>query len=385
EEEVPTVPGGTTPTDGTAEGGPAYALSTLVFGPDQTSLYVMLIDSLDNPDVDLANAREFPGAADMWVHDGFVYVANGEDLTMTKFAVEDGELVEQDRIGFGASGATNVAFWNNTFVASDKAYLSLGVDGYVIWNPDAMEITGSIDLDAWNPPDNFVARHGFHDRSTALRDGKLYHPFYASDPSFFVQLQTSSIVVIDVETDTVEDIVDVPCPGLDFVTRDESDNLYFSSWVFAAGGAAVLDQPQTCISRLEAGSDAFDTWSSFRDLAGGLEGAALYYTGDGTGILAALDPTNVTKNGEDAAAVTFGANWRMWSVDFDNISASRIEDIDWNAGAHYSWPVDDGNIMLLAEGDFSATTAYQHSTELAQSPAELFEIQGWTIRIFDLP
>ena len=362
---------------------PAFALSTLIFNADQSSLYVMLIDSLENPNVALARAREFPGSADMWVHNGFVYVANSEDLSVTKFDIEDGALDARGRVSFSSFGLSSVGFWNNTFVAPDKAYMSNGASAYVVWNPDVMEIAGTIELNAWNPPRGFEVKHSFHDRGSVIRDGKLYHPFYVSDESFYLHQMTSFIAVIDIETDSVDEVLSAPCPGLDFVTRDEDDNLYFSSWVFAAGGATVLQQPETCISRLPAGSNTLETWSSFKNLTGGLEGAALYYVGDGTGVMTALDPSHFTGDAQDAAAVTSGVNWRLWSVDFQTKSASVIEEIDWNTGAHYSWPVGRDDIMLL--GDFATTTAYRHAQSSHQTPTELFEVTGWAIRIFDLP
>ncbi len=366
-------------------GGQAFALSTIVFGPDQSSLFVLLLDSLEDANTDLANAREFPGSADMWVHNGFVYIGNNEDLSVTKFAVEGGQLVQQSRVSFSSFGPTSVAFWNNSFVALDKAYMSNGPNEYIVWNPDSMETLGTIELDDWAPPSGFVARHGFHDRSAVIRDGKLYHPFYFSDESFFLHHTTSFIAVVDIETDTVEEVLEAPCPGLDYVTRDDDDNLYFSSWVFAAGGAAVLEQPKTCIVQLAAGSSMPAVWSGFDALTSGLEGAALYHVGDGMGIFAALDPDRATGDASDAAAVTFGAHWRLWTVRFDDHSATLIEEVDWNAGAHYSWPLGNEDILLLPKGDFSATTAYRYELGGNASLTELLDTGGWAIRVFALP
>ena len=82
--------------------------------------------------------------------------------------------------------------------------------------------------------------------------------------------------------------------------------------------------------------------------------------------------------------MTSGANWRIWSVDFRDKTASVIEDIDWNAGAPYSLPLGDDNILLLAEGDFSATTVYRHGQDGGRALVELFEVPGWSFRLFDL-
>lgn len=60
--------------------------------------------------------------------------------------------------------------------------------------------------------------------------------------------------MVDTELDEVIDVLEAPCPGLDFATRDESVNLCFSSLVFAPRGAALLEQPATCVVKIASGA-----------------------------------------------------------------------------------------------------------------------------------
>src|SRR5688500_13136585 len=73
-----------------SEPGSVYVLSTLLFGDEGTTGYVSVLDSLGPQTIDNTEAREFAGAADVWVHEGAVFVTNDEAFTITKFSVEAG-------------------------------------------------------------------------------------------------------------------------------------------------------------------------------------------------------------------------------------------------------------------------------------------------------
>lgn len=96
--------------------------NAVVFGDDATSSYVTLLPSLESGDVELSGAREFAGWADVWVHDGKVFVSDGEAPELTRFSVdESGALVGGRQLSFQRHGAESAAFWTNLFVSSHKA------------------------------------------------------------------------------------------------------------------------------------------------------------------------------------------------------------------------------------------------------------------------
>ncbi|HTV24821.1 MAG TPA: hypothetical protein VMG12_39280 [Polyangiaceae bacterium] len=385
---APAMPGeGSTPPDDGApdpgdgpEQAAAYILSSLVFSDEGTTGYISVLDSLDSQTIDNVNAREFAGAADVWVHDGAVFVTNDESFTITKFSVEGGQLVQQGVVSFASYGLASFGFWLNTFVSADKAYFSNGTLEYIVWNPSDMTITGNLPLPEAEPRDTFRLFTSYSDRAAVLKDGLLYQPFYWTDESYFLYAPDSRIVVIDVATDSVVNVIDAPCPGIDYATMDASGNIYFSPWVYAAGGAAVLDQPPTCVFELPANGEphvAFD----FPTLTGGHQGAAMRVVSEGRALVSVLhDERFPPSDTPSAAELTFANNWRFWSYDFATGTASPVEAIDWNGGAQYSFDIDGKTYMLVAASDYTTTTIYDLGDGL--SLARAFDTPGWATRLF---
>jgi hypothetical protein len=364
------------------EAGPAsnYALSSVVYGDDASSTYVNLLEDVDAEEVDFKSAREFAGSADMWWHEGALFITDEESRTITKYLVKDGKLDPQGEVNFGNFGLTSFGMWLNAFVAADKAYFLNGSSGYIVWNPETMEIGDTIDLPELPDREGLKAFPGYSDRASSVRDGLLYQPFYYTDETYFQFAPATSIVVMDIATDEVVDVLEAPCPGLDFATQDESHNIYFSSWVFAPGGAALLDQPKTCVAKLAAGSSELEKAFEVADVTEGREGGALRYLGDDKAILSVLHADNVES--DDVTVVAYGANWRFWVYDLSDGSATQIDAIDWNAGAAYDVTVDGKAGLLVPAGDYASTQLYEVA-KTGKVTAKL-KSKGWSLRLFDL-
>jgi hypothetical protein len=363
----------------------AYVVGSLVFGPTDTTSYVSVLDSLDQQTLNYDDAREISGSADLWVHGGAVFIANAETLAITKYSVDGHDLVEHETIGFARFGITDFGFWRNTFVTDDKAYFSNGAAEFVVWNPTTMTITGTLPLPALADVGGLHAFPGYSDRAALIRGGKLYQPIYFTDEKFFHYAPGSKLVVIDIATDHVDDVINAPCPGLDYGSADAAGNLYFSSWIYAAGGAAVLDQPATCVFEVPV-IGAPRVAATFADIDGGRQGAALRFLTGGRAMFSVFHDERFTIDGNtDPATVTFGPNWRFWSYDASaggavGAGATEIDGIDWNAGAQYSFNIDDHNYMLVAAGDYSATTIYALGDRA--TPSAMFDTLGWSTRLF---
>jgi hypothetical protein len=67
-----------------------FATSSVVLDDDSSNTYLSLLRSLDSQTIDYGGAREFAGWADVWVHEGKVFVADGESPTVTRFSVDAG-------------------------------------------------------------------------------------------------------------------------------------------------------------------------------------------------------------------------------------------------------------------------------------------------------
>src|SRR5262249_5746600 len=152
-------------------------------------------------------------------------------------------------------------------------------------------------------------------------------------------------LVVDVARDEVVDVLEAPCPGLDFATQDDAGNFYFSSWVFAPGGAAVLDQPTTCVAKLPVGEDTPEKLFDFPDLTEGRQGGGMRYLGEGKALLSVLHDERSTS--DDVTEVTYGANWQFWLYDLEQGSAEPVDGIPFNAGAAYDAFVDGKPHILV--------------------------------------
>jgi hypothetical protein len=352
----------------------------MVFGPEGTGSYVSLLDALEPGSVDLAQAREFSGLADVWVHEGSVYVAESETVTITRFTQEEGALVQQEVVSFADYGLTSLGFWLNTFATPTRAYLSNGPGELVAWDPQRMEIVGTVELPV-SEREGFMMYPAYSDRAAVVRDGLLYQPRYWTDDTFFQFTEDSRVAVVDVATDTVVDDLTVDCPGIDHAALDESGTIWLSSWVFAPGGAAVLGQPSTCVATLPpAGSP--EVAFSVGELTSGREGGALRPLGEGKAVMSVLHEEEApVTDPPDVAAITYGPHWRLWSVDLAGLQASPLESLDWSSGAQYTVPLDGSTYMLVAAGDYTSTTLYDLG---AEPPSPLLDTPGWSVRLFRL-
>lgn len=367
--------------DAAAEPTPAYVVASLVSSSDDDSaMYVSFVDSLDGQTVDHRKGREFPGSSDLWVYGGNVFVSDYETQVITKFRVSGTELIQEGRMGLGAYDVTSFGFWMNTFIDEHKAYIAATPDTVIIWDPTKMEILDTLELPTPEGDATHRAVAAYGDRATPIRDGLLYLPVYYADESYFEFLPHSTLHVIDTESDAVVETIETPCPGLDFATRF-GDDLYFSSWVFAPGGAAVLDGPKTCVVKVPAddptGAEvAFD----MADITDGLEAGLFRSVGADRAMLSVLDPSHTEVEGADVGTIAFGANWRFWSYDLQTGASAPIDGIDWNAGAAYPAETRDP-IILVPSGDYSDTTAYDLSGDKAKPR---LKTPGWTLRLFEL-
>jgi hypothetical protein len=362
-----------------AEPGP-YVMSSIAFSAETTATYISLLGSLDIDEVDFARAREFAGQADLWVHDGAVFVSELDSLTITKFTLDGGKLVQGDTLSLANYGLTDIGFYLNSFVAPDKAYFMNAGTEYVIWNPKTMEIIGTIPIPKLEPHDGLRPFPSYSDRSAVLRDGKLYHPVYYTDDSYFEYSPTSSILVVDVGKDEVVDVLEAPCPGLDFASRDEHGNAYFSSWVFAPGGAAVLDQPTTCVAKLAAGEEALEKLFDFPEVTAGRQGGAMRCVGDGKALLSVLHDERATS--DVVSEVTYGANWQFWLYDLADGTASPVASIPFNAGAAYDANLEGKPHLLVPAGDYASTQLFEIFADGTASPR--VGTLGWSMRLFAL-
>jgi len=381
-------PGG---SQGAAPGSPVaassrYVFGTVVTGPEGDSSYVSLLPSLDlaGAVVSLDQAREFPGSSDLWVRGGKVYIASGDQPSITRYSVDRaGRLVEEQTLSFAGQGLQSAAFWNNTFISDEKAYMANGVSELVVWNPTTMEIAGTLSLPPLPDRGGLVARPGLADRANIIRAGKLYQPIYWTDENYAGRSDDSRIAVIDVEQDQFLEYLSIPCPSLDYGTVDDTGTLYFSNWTGSVGTHLVLGTAQNCVVALDPSSNDSSRVFDFAQITGGHEGAALAYVGAGHFALSVFHEEKVDlAAADDPFAIVADPNWQLYDYEPRSAQAEPIAGIDWNSGAVYYARVGNRVLPMVPGENYNSTNVYALGAGARATP--LFATKGWVLRIFEL-
>ncbi len=366
--------------------GHVYALSTLVWSDTDTTGYVVLSDTLDLGDVSLSQAREFAGYTTLAVADGHLLVTNAETPVIHRFAVTDA-LTWEDRgqLSLINEGVTDSGFYRQYMQRDRMAYAELDAAQRTLWDPVGFELAGT-ETDTRLP----LERDGLElfanfNRTYFVFDGPVLRPFSYHDQDWFKWADDSLIVVYDPDLHAEEAVIEVPCPGLDTLTKDESGNLYLSNWEYSALNVLVGSGAAPCVARITPESTldlgwapALTSWTEGRHLMN------FRYLRDGKAIAAVLHHERFGENfdfqselsGQDAFWEAYGLYYRLWMFDLDAGSAEPVRGLpDEDLPPSYSHAEIDGRFFLMREAsDFSHTTVYE--LDLAGEATRRFEVPG---------
>jgi hypothetical protein len=152
-------PGGAAPDVGAPDiaspaptpSSPALLVAVIVEGPDDRNVYVGAVPEVPAGELDYSRFLEF-GSVDVYTSGGYVFVWDREPARMTRFSVNDDLSLREDAtISFERYGATGGG--ENVFVSATRSYLlSPQLDTIVVWDPEAMQITGTMDIALPGPP-----------------------------------------------------------------------------------------------------------------------------------------------------------------------------------------------------------------------------------------
>lgn len=278
---------------------------------------------------------------------------------------------------------TSFGFYTVSIVSPTKAFTVNGASEIIVWNPQTMTISEeTIELPDLGTVDGLTPYGAYVDRASAVRDGKFYLPYYYANVSggdFYDVAPNSKIFVIDIATETVEATIDAPCPGLDHATLGPDGTIYFSAWVFAAGGAAAIDGPSSCVFQVPTSGEPSVAFT-VDTLLPGMEGGAFRSLGNGHALLSVLDRSHAAENAT-VQEIALGENWRFYDYDFSNGTASVIESLPWNSGGQYASTIGDQLYLLVPFAGYASTGVYLFTEE--QTLVEQFTLPGWTTRLFD--
>lgn len=384
------------PPEGAAAGGstePAvvarehFPTSSVVFGEAGETTYVNVLDSLEATGPDPRRSMELAGWADVWAHEGKVFVADGEAPVLTRYSVDaEGALLEEGRLSFQNYGAALTTFTNQLFVAPRKAYwFNTAGREVVSWDPEALVTLSTFALPEL-PDRGAQALVGpSADRSSVVRGDRAYVPLYWADWEGYDLADDSVILVFDTSSDQVIETIGVPCPEVNFASVGGDGTIYFSNWGFSAVPALLDDKAHACAVRMLPGSDVLDPdWQlTFADVADGREASALRWLGDGKALITVFHHERVALGPEsDRFALTDSANWRLWMLDIDSRVATPLETLGWHAPGLYGARLQDETFLFVPSGDYASTTTYRFS--LDGSAQRRWESTGWLTRLFDL-
>jgi hypothetical protein len=369
------------------EGARLFPTSNVVFSDEGQSTYVSVLSSLARQSPNLDGALELAGWADLWVHERKVFVADGESPVLTRYSLDAaGSLVAEGRLSFQNYGATQAAFWNQLFVAADKAYW-FNTEGreIVVWNPDALVTSHTFRLPEL--PDRGAVRltGPSADRSSVVRGERAYVPFYWADWESYSLSEDSVIVVLDTVTDQIISVLSVPCPELNFATVDDTGAIYFSNWGYSALPTVLDGRARACVVRIPAGSDALDpNWSlTFAAVTGGREASALRWIGGGKALLTVFHAERAEIGPKvDRLALADAANWRLWMLDLATLDAAPIEQLGWHAFGLYGARIGGDTFLFVPTADYAFTAAYRFFFD--GSVEQRWESRGWQTRLFEI-
>jgi hypothetical protein len=357
--ETSVVVGGAGETEPGVEPGPApiYALTTQVFGENDSQSYVLLTGNLDGEtELSIEQAViEIPGRALASGPDdaGALYVASDQGPNVTRYELDDeGKLVKGKSISFLATGVTKFGEYSSQFqhVSADKAYWFDGATAQmVVWDPTAMKVTGSV---------------GFAELATAgqvlsfttapVRDGDMLYLFAAWRTGLVVTSRVA-VIAVDTRNDEISIVEDDRCGYVrDGVLRD--GYLYLASEAFGSA-AHWLDasNPAPCLLRFDTATREFDPGFHV-ELADLMDGAAAGSLIAGPGdraFLRVLHGQSTPENVTNPRVVASASAWSWVSVTLgDEPTVAPVEA-----------PLSSGSVLRFALGDRIFAPLFREATD----------------------
>ncbi|MCB9680596.1 MAG: hypothetical protein H6733_03920 [Alphaproteobacteria bacterium] len=379
-------------TDTDAAGGTSgYVVGSIVITDSGRTMYVQVVDALTGH-LDNRTAIEVPGNALLESVGGHVFVGLVEEPTWIRYALQDGQLVEDGRVSFGAYGWPAIDY-GNTFVRDDLAVsVSTSLLEAILWDPSTMTVIGNVDLSVLHHEG-----YGVEVFPVTDHDGLVYIPGRHVDWEQGQLEHEAMLVVLDPDAAEVTQVLrDDRCPvtgrmvfdpdGVGYVMADGRN---YSIQMFARARGDT-DIPRNCFLRLQPGADAFDVdWSpDVMDLTGGHESLTALETADGGSGIGFAKVFYEDELPDDVAPVDFSF-WgypmaRMWRFDLrtDPPTAAPVDGLPLSGIGFSSVPLD-GELLSGETTDGATTTVFAIDPETATS-REMFTMDGYFYGAFRL-
>lgn len=362
-------------SEGVTGSGPAYLLGTRVWDDTTITSYFHVSPSIES-DTEIAASRalEVAGSAKLFgaLEVGWFAIGGGEAPTITRYTLDDDGLLEEgDSISLQDYGVESL--WDTVYIVSKtKAYYPDRANNQlIVWNPSAMEVSGSIELPE-TKRDGYLSLYGY---APIMRDHLLLISvgWFDWEENDSVLAETG-LVQIDTETDSVVGFeTDERCGGITQPITTASGDTYLVSSALA-GAAHRLDRLSTkpCALRVRADQTSLDA-DYLQELAvltdGSIAGEPIP-AGENAIFLRVLDESLASIEDESLTWELTGQSawrWARWQLGTTEVEA--IDSLEPSTSDVVWFQVDGRAYGTETTTDYAETTLIDLSAESGPIPA----------------
>jgi hypothetical protein len=239
------------------EEGPAVLVAAFVRNPDGRNIYVGAEPDVPTGELDYSRYLEF-GNVDVTTDAGYVFVWDRDPATMTRYTVgADLALVAGPTISFANYGVSGSLA--HVFISETRAYTpSPQLDSVVVWNPQAMEITGTLPMD---PPERPAGLETFFFDGRRVGDRVIWSLASTNFDGVSDHPAVAVAIASAFGDEPVQVVEDERCVGVDGTQVDAEGNYILRAGASWGTYAAYGERPEgvrTCLLRIRAGERQFD-------------------------------------------------------------------------------------------------------------------------------
>lgn len=323
----------------------------------------------------LDQAIEVPGGIGLFggPPTGQIWVGNGESPTIRRYAVAEDGAIREDApaLSLASFGITETSQSTDRvpFISATKAYFIERTGAViVVWNPDTMEIEGSIDI-------TLPRRDGFRTNLEAwptVVENRLYIAFGWWDFTNARVDPGAGVAVIDTENDSVVSVTQDPrCAGIFHSGVADDGYIYYSCGVYPAAAHRIFgdsNAPESCLLRIRAGESEFDPdfYVPIETLTDGRPGGELVGSGEDLFVRAFYEDESGLSIGDESTTfdITSAEAWRWWRLGAGASSAEELTSLPFSGAGSAPYLLDDGRVFTSQPNlDFSESTLVELNAE----------------------
>lgn len=372
---------------------PKYLAAIATPTTDSFTTYTAATPAIDGTIVQhfLKRGLETEGHLSPSSYDGQIFVPQGSDPSIKKFSVNlDGTLQERDTISFAGAGVTNVGngpIVGQTMFAADKAYLFDSNFRAVIWDPEAMVLTGKtiefadilkepiLDAPGYTP--QIFVSPGFVKQVDNLMFVPVRWNNWSAETPDQILFPSGGLLVIDTDKDEVVHLLrDERIIDTIYTVVTSSGDLYLFTGAYGASfNLAFGLQTPSGVLKIKRGESTFDP-DYYLDLEGLIGRPATTPSGGrGTEVfIKVFYEEEADMYGADGKIkeeivaepwALLSKGWRYWRIDLEQEGVAEvIDELPWGGtdGYFYAIPQEDRLFLAVLEGgklNLSSMTLYE--------------------------